>query len=113
MTDMITVKGEVTEDGQLIVELPPDAPRGAVEVTLKKTASTTGLTLEEEAALDAEFEALLDDPATFTGLGLSAEDIARSPEIGIWKEREDMIDPVAYVAELRRKSRERRLTRED
>lgn len=108
MTDRITVKGEVTEDGQLIVQLPPDAPRGAVEVTVRKH-----LTPEEEAALDAEFEALLNDPATFTGLGLSAEEIAGSPVFGIWADREDMADSATYVEELRRKNRERRMNRED
>jgi hypothetical protein len=40
MTDTITIQGKVTEDGQLIVHLPPDAPRGMVEVIVKKSVST-------------------------------------------------------------------------
>lgn len=50
MTDMITIQGKVTEDGQLIVQLPPDAPRGTVEVIVKKIRQYTP---EEEAAADA------------------------------------------------------------
>jgi hypothetical protein len=115
MVDMVVVKGKVTEDGQLIIELPSDTPHGDVEVVVRKIAPavTLELTPEEEAYWDTEFEALINDPKTFTGLGLTAEEIAKSPEIGIWQDREDMADPVAYLAEMRRKSRERRLKRED
>lgn len=114
MSDMVIVDGKIDENGQLIIQLPPDAPQGDVEVTIKKRVTYTPpeLTPEEAAALDAEFEALMSDPKTLTGLGLTAEEIANSPEIGIWKDREDMKDPVAWVAEMRRKSRERRLKRD-
>lgn len=110
MTDMITIQGKVTEDGQLIVQLPPDAPRGDVEITVKKVVTHTP---EEEAAADAEFEALMNDPTTFTGLGLSAEEILNSPVYGIWADRTDMVDSAEYVRQLRRRNREQRLNRED
>lgn len=115
MSDIVIVKGDVSEDGKLNVELPPDAPRGEVEVVVRKVSSDEKLRLtpEDEAALEAEISVLLSDPKTFTGLGLTAEEIAKSPAIGIWKDREDMADPVAYLAEMRRRSRERRLKRED
>jgi len=114
MSDMIVIDTEVGEDGKLVVQLPPDAPQGQVRVTIEKIESVTQpeLTPEEEAALDAEFEALMSDPKTFTGLGLTAEEIAKSPEIGIWKDREDMKDSVQWVAEIRRTSRARRLKRD-
>jgi hypothetical protein len=54
----------------------------------------------------------MNDPVTFTGLGLPMSEILKSPAIGIWKDREDTKDPVAWVAEMRRKSRERRLNRD-
>jgi hypothetical protein len=110
MTDMITIQGKVTEDGQLIVQLPPDAPRGTVEVIVKKVRQYTP---EEEAAADADFEAMMNDPATFTGQGLTAEEILNSPIYGIWADREDMTDSAEYVTEMRRRSRERRMSRED
>ncbi|MEO8608303.1 MAG: hypothetical protein ABI690_10495 [Chloroflexota bacterium] len=85
MSDMVIVEGEIDE-------LPPGAPQGDVEVTIKKRASHTEpiLTAEEEAALDAEFKALMNDPQTFTGLSLPMSEILKSPAIGIWKDREDM-----------------------
>jgi hypothetical protein len=111
MSDMVIVKGNVSEDGQLIVELPSDTPHGEVEVIVRKIApvATPELTPEEEAFWDAEFEKLINDPKTFTGLGLTIGEIAQSPEIGIWADREDMADPVAYLEEMRRKRRQRRL----
>jgi hypothetical protein len=110
MTDRITIQGKVTEDGQLIVQLPPDAPRGTVEVIVKKISQYTP---EEEEEADAEFEAMMNDPAIFTGQGLSAEEILNSPVYGSWADREDITDSANYVAEMRRRSRERRMRRED
>ncbi|MBZ0298974.1 MAG: hypothetical protein K8J31_04490 [Anaerolineae bacterium] len=110
MSDMITIQGQVTEDGQLIVQLPPDAPRGTVQVTVKRIRQYTP---EEEAAADAEFMAMMNDPATFTGTGLTVAEIMDSPLYGIWANREDVPDSAEYVAEMRRRSRERRMHRED
>ncbi len=44
------------------------------------------MTDEEEAALDADIEELLKEK-NLRGKGLTAGEIARSPEIGIWKDR--------------------------
>ncbi len=111
MVDMVVVKGKVTEDGQLIIELPSDTPHGDVEVVVRKIAPAAALELtpEEEAYWDAEFEALINDPKTFTGMGLTIGEIAQSPAIGIWADREDMADPVAYLEEMRRKRKQRKL----
>jgi hypothetical protein len=49
------------EDGELIVELPPDAPRGEVEVIIKKTASDRAGTHRRRAQFDVELEELLSD----------------------------------------------------
>ena len=110
MTETIILEGEVGEDGRLVVQIPPDGPRGPVEVIVRKVAPerpAPELTPEQEAALDAELEALLDDPATFDGLGLTAGEIANSPEIGIWADREDMRDSAAYVEKIRSRRRKR------
>jgi len=108
MSDMVIVDGKIDENGQLIVQLPPDAPQGDVEVIIKKRVPYTPpeRTPEEIAALDAEFEAMMSDPTTFTGLGLTAEEIANSPEIGILGT--DFPDGATYVENLRRNKRERR-----
>jgi hypothetical protein len=114
MSDMIVIDAEVGDDGKLVIQLPPDAPQGQVRVTVEKigSANPPELTPDEEAALDAEFEALMSDPKTYTGLGLTAEEIAKSPAIGIWKDREDMKASVQWVAEMRRNRRERRRNRD-
>ena len=52
----MTIEGEITEDGRLIVTLPPDAPRGHVRVTveLKSTADDA----DDPAQVVAEMERL-------------------------------------------------------
>jgi hypothetical protein len=81
MMNTIVIESEVGEDGKLSIQLPPGAPRGRVHVTIQLTAEATAhrMTPEEEAALDAEFEALMNDPTTFTGLGLTAEELSMKP----------------------------------
>lgn len=115
MSDMIIIDAEIGEDGRLNLQLPPDAPHGQVRITIEKVApqQPSELTPEEEAALDAELEALLKDPKTFTGLGQTAEEIAQSPEIGAWSHRTDITDSAEFVEKMRRNSRLRRTRRED
>lgn len=114
MSKIITFDAEVKDDGTLTIQLPPDAPRGQVRITVEQTSPA--LSPEEQAAYeiayDPELEALLTDES-LRGLGLTAEEIAKSPEIGIWADRTDMIDSVEFIAEMRRKNRERRLNRND
>jgi hypothetical protein len=104
---MVTVNGKIDENGQLIIELPPNAPQGDVEVTIKKRVPYVEpqLTPEEEAALDGELKELL-SPENLHGQGLTAAEIAESPEIGILGL--DFPDGQTYVENLRRSRRERR-----
>jgi hypothetical protein len=111
MGEIMVIEEKVGADGKVVLELPPGAN---VRITVENIVPTPqpAFTPEEEAAADAEFEALMNDPATYTGLGLTMGEIMQSPAIGIWKDREDMADPVAYLAEQRRKRREKRLKRD-
>jgi len=84
----VTIEGEVTEDGRLVAEIPKDAPRGRVLVTL----APTDLPAEELALTDEDLQ----------GQGLSAAEIARSPEMGSWKGGEDVPNGAAYVESLRK-----------
>jgi hypothetical protein len=113
MTDRLVFEEIVGEDGKLVLQLPPDAPHGRIRITIEAVTpeEDSTLTPEQEAALDAEIEALLSDES-LRGLGQTAEEIARAPEIGIWKDRADMTDSVAYIADLRRKNAEERSRRE-
>jgi hypothetical protein len=74
MKTALRVEGEITKDGHLLVELPAQLPRGPVLVTLEPMA-------EEDFALKEE---------DLKGAGLTADEIALSPEIGAWSEEPEM-----------------------
>jgi hypothetical protein len=85
MKTALKVEGEITEDGHLRVDLPPELPRGRVVVTLE-TLSEEDLDLTEE---------------DLKGAGLTAEEIASSPEIGAWAEDREPQSGAHYVENLR------------
>jgi hypothetical protein len=113
MTDKFVTDEIVGEDGKLVLQLPADAPRGHIRVTVEaiREDSAPQLTPDAEAALDAQIQALLSDE-NLRGQGLTAEEIARAPEIGIWKDRTDITDSVEFVEEMRRKNLRERLNRD-
>lgn len=82
----LRVEGEITEDGHLLVEIPRELPHGRVVVTLE---------LLPEDDLDLTEEDL-------QGAGLTAEEIALSPEIGAWAEDPEGPSGAEYVENLRR-----------
>jgi hypothetical protein len=84
MKTAVQVEGEITEDGHLLLDLPPELPKGRVVVTLEP--------LPEE-----EIDLTEDD---LQGLGLTADEIARSPEIGAWA-GEHEVSGAEYVENLR------------
>ena len=89
MKNALKVEGEITEDGHLLVELPPETPRGRVVVTLELLSEDDDLKLTEE---------------DIRGEGLTAEEIASSPEIGAWTEGKDEQSGAEYVETIRRAS---------
>lgn len=111
MTTLLVIEEEVGADGKIILEFPP-GKRIRIQVDEVTEVAASQYTSEGETQAEAELEALLNDPTTLTGLGLTAEEILKSPAIGIWKDREDMKDSVAWVEKTRRQSRERRLKRD-
>jgi hypothetical protein len=82
----LRVEGEITADGHLLVELPPELPRGRVVITLEP--------LSEEEHLDVSDEDL-------QGAGLTAQEIAESPEIGAWADDAQIPSGAEYVERLR------------
>jgi len=88
MKTPLIMEGEITEDGHLLVDLPPELPPGRVVVTLE-------LVPEDDLELSDE---------DLTGTGLTAEEIARSPEIGSWSEDPQIQSGTEYVEKLRRAS---------
>jgi hypothetical protein len=88
MKNALKVEGEITEDGHLLVELPPETPRGRVVVTLE-------LLSEDDLKLTEE---------DLRGEGLTAAEIASSPEIGAWTEGKDEQSGAEYVETIRRAS---------
>lgn len=88
MKTVLRVEGEITEDGHLLVDLPPELPRGRVVITLEPL-SEDDLELTEE---------------DLRGAGLTAEEIAASPEIGAWTEDGEERSGAEYVETIRRAS---------
>lgn len=88
MKTPLTVEGEITADGHLLVDLPPELPRGRVVVTLE-------LVPEDDLELTDE---------DLKGTGLTAEEIAQSPEIGAWSDDRGAQSGAEYVEQLRRAS---------
>lgn len=84
MKTALKMAGEITEDGQLRVDLPPELPRGRVVVTLEPFPENLELTEED-----------------LTGAGLTAEEIASAPEIGAWAEDGEVQSGAEYVENLR------------
>ena len=85
MKTVLRVEGEITADGHLLIELPPELPRGRVAVTL-------------EPLPEDELELTEDD---LKGTGLTAEEIAASSEIGAWA-GDELQSGAEYVEQLRR-----------
>jgi hypothetical protein len=84
MMETITVKGVITDDGQLKVEIPPDLPPGPVEVEIRpEVPRVEGVTLGE---------------------------LLESGLLGLWKNREDITDSVEFARELRKRASRRKST---
>jgi hypothetical protein len=86
MKTELCVKGEITKDRRLLVDLPPELPSGRVVLTLKFVGE------DDLEVRDKDLQ----------GLGLTAEEIAASPEIGAWGGNPEVSDGAEYVENLRR-----------
>jgi len=84
MLNSVKVQGFVTEDGRLELQLPPDAPRGAVEVVITAEAHPPAKVYPTGAEIAAELE---------------------SGALGGWED--DGTDSVEFVQRLRQARRER------
>lgn len=91
----MTLKGYITEDGKLEVELPEDHPVGEVNIIIESEKTETEWTDEEIAELMRHGE-----PQT-------GAEIAKSPEVGSWAHK-GIEDSVEWINEQRRKRREKR-----
>lgn len=110
MSDVLIFEETVGEDGKLVLNIPPEGPHGRVKITIEPARVETQDVEPEDPNdpwYDEQLKLLLTDEA-LKGQGLSSGEIALSPEIGIWADREEMADSVAWVNEQRRKYRERR-----
>ena len=88
------LKGQVTADGQLLVDLPQPIPDGDVNITIE-------IPNADETFTEAE----LSDLMTFTPK--SGADVVAAGLVGGWEDK-GIDDPVAWVEEQRRKQREQR-----
>ena len=82
--ETIVLKGIITEDGQLQVNVPANLPPGPVEVEIRAEApAVQGVTLGE---------------------------LLNSGLVGLWKDREDITDSVEFARELRKRASRRKST---
>jgi hypothetical protein len=88
MKTILRVEGKITEDGHILVDLPPELPRGRFIITLEPLP-------EDDLELTEE---------DLRGAGLTAEEIASSPEIGAWSEDCGERSGAEYVETIRRAS---------
>lgn len=88
------LKGQVTPEGQLLVELPEKLPPGDVDVTINIPDADEQFTPDE-----------IQDLLTFTPT--SGADVVAAGLVGGWEDK-NITDPVAWVEEQRRKQREQR-----
>ena len=95
----ITLKGYITEAGQLKVDLPENHPVGEVTLIIAP--------IDDEAPwTDEEIEELL-RPEPMTGA-----EIVAGGHVGGW-EHKGITDGVEFVEEMRRKRKEKRQWRQD
>ncbi len=103
--DTIKLKGFITDNGELKVDLPPDLPSGEVEVTIQPVeqpvAEQEELPWEERPWTEEEIREML-KPNPKTG----AEIVALG-HTGGW-EHYGIKDSVEWIEEQRRKRREQR-----
>lgn len=97
--------------GEITLRFPPNK-RLRIQVYELNDETTNQPDPAEEVAAQAEIDALLNDPLTFTGLGLTAEEIARSPDIGAWAHRHDITSGAEFINAQRSAKKERRLRRD-
>ncbi|MDZ4764185.1 MAG: hypothetical protein SGI73_06495 [Chloroflexota bacterium] len=115
MMQAIIVEQTISEDGsmRLVLNIPSVAADGRVNVIITPKQSYDPPDEMTEAEIETEFEKALELMKKYPrGQGLTMGEILKSPEIGMWKDRQDMDDSVEYVARMRRTSNERRMHRD-
>ncbi len=103
---MITVKGYVTEEGEIRLEHPLEIPPGEVELIIRELKPSQEDNNEAEAVptwTDEELDELLrPNPHPLTGAEIVAAGL-----VGGW-EHKGITDGQAWVEEVKRKRKERR-----
>lgn len=91
MTEKIIIQGEISEDGQLVVQLPPDAPRGAVQITIEQTTAL------QEDDFDAELDALIDESLNSKGMTMGEIKLPDEPIF------DNLPDSEEYISQIRKR----------
>ncbi|MFN8372590.1 MAG: hypothetical protein U0694_06900 [Anaerolineae bacterium] len=83
--DKIILHGEITKDGRLQVELPPNLPAGKVTIEINTEAEIPGNELNEVQ-------------------GVTLGELLDSGLAGLWADRTDIEDTVEYARQLRQRA---------
>ncbi len=95
MTDKVIVQGEINNDGELIIQLPPDVPRGSVKVTIEQ--ASINIEIDD---FDEELEAIIDDSLNSESLTMGEIELPDAPIFD-----DDFPDGKIYVDQIRSKRR--------
>lgn len=106
MTIKIIIDGEINDNGELVVNLPADVPRGRVKITLEPTPESP-IDNNYSDDLDEELEALLDETFANSHKGLTMGEIALADEIGILEDDKNFPDGKTYVEQIRKNQRKK------
>lgn len=117
--ETIILRETINEDRILHLELqlPIDAPKGQVRVTIEPNVEIVDPLQPPEGMTEAEIDALFEEALALRekyphGQGLTPAEIVELPQVGLWKDRPETQNSVEYIARLRHRNRERRMTRE-
>lgn len=97
---MLIFEAQIEEGG--VIHLPDTI---IAQIRVGATVRVSLALPEDHILTDEDIAAMSYEELWNEGEGLSAEEIAKSPYIGAWADREDIGDSANYVAERRRKSR--------
>lgn len=100
MATIIHLKGHITKDGKLQVELPPDIQPGDVDVIIQPLAVADDVPWEERPWTEAEIDEMM-TRSPKTGAEIAASDV-----VGAW-EHYGITDSVEWVEAVRKKEQQR------
>jgi len=97
---MLIFEAQIEEGG--VIHLPDSI---AAQLSAGTTVRVSLALPDDHILTDEDIATMNHEELWNEGEGRTAEEIAKSPYIGAWADRDDIGDSAEYIAEMRRKSR--------